>query len=319
MRLTSPIGLGIRALLSAGVAGAVLVVSAVVATVSGAALLLAVPALVAPAGWLERGLLWGVAVSAVLVLPAFAVVIGYVVRHERRLLLEGTAPVTAIDDEATRALDGDATRFATQFGVPKPQVRLHPVPAPFAYTTYRPSDPLVGVRRTGSPVIVVSKGLVRTLPRDETAAVLAHEFAHLANDDLRLTAWLLVPLVAAEFLHDGRETPTDGREPLEWLLATVALIGVGVFSRGREIAADRAAAAATGDPGSLASALERLDATRSSHPTTDLRKHARSTNAVSVLPTLGTDDSVSGLRSTHPPLETRLESLRSLTRDRRNP
>jgi heat shock protein HtpX len=189
---------------------------------------------------------------------------------------------------------------------------------PFAYATSRPNDPLLGVRRTGEPVIVVSKGLVRTLPRDETAAVLAHEFTHLANDELRLTAWLLVPLVATEFLHDGRETPTDGREPLEWLLATVALAGVGVFSRGREIAADRAAVAATGDPGSLASALERLDDHRSSRPTTDLRKHARSTNAVSVLPTLGTDDSLSGLRSTHPPLETRLEALRSLTRDRRN-
>lgn len=215
MRLTSPVGLGVRALLSAGVTGAVLLASAVVVAVSGAALLLAVPVLVAPDGWLERGLLWGVAVSAVLVFPAFTVVTGYSVRYERRLLLEGTAPVTAIDAEETRALDDDATRFATQFGVPKPQVRLHPAPAPFAYTTYRPSDPLVGVRRTGSPVVVVSKGLVRTLPRDETAAVLAHEFAHLANDDLRLTSWLLVPLVAAEFLHDGGEAPTGRREPLE--------------------------------------------------------------------------------------------------------
>lgn len=318
MRLTSPAGLGIRALLGAGVAGAVLVASAVVVAVSGAALLLAVPALVAPDGWLERGLLWGVAISAVLVLPAFAVVVGYLVRYERRLLLEGTAPVTTIDAEATRALDDDATRFATQFGVPEAQIRLHPASAPFAYTTARPSDPLLGVRRTGSPVIVVSKGLVRTLPRDETAAVLAHEFAHLANDDLRLTSWLLVPLVAAEFLHDGRETPTDGRNPLEWLLATVALIGVGVFSRGRELAADRAAAAATGDPGSLASALERLDDRRSSRPTTDLRAHARSTNAISVLPTLGADDA-GGLRSTHPSLETRLGALRSLSRERRTP
>ncbi|MDG5760934.1 M48 family metalloprotease [Natronococcus sp. A-GB1] len=277
MRLTSPIGLGVRALLSAGVAGAVLVASAAVVAVSGAALLLAVPALVAPDGWLERGLLWGVAVSAVLVLPAFAIVVGYLVRYERRLLLEGTAPVTAIDAEEPRALDDDATRFATQFGVPKPQIRLHPASAPFAYTTSRPNDPLLGVRQTGEPVIVISKGLARTLPRDETAAVLAHEFAHLANDDLRLTSWLLVPLVAAEFLHDGRETPTDRREPLERL-------------------ADR----------------------RSSCPTTDLRKHARSTNAVSVLPTLGSDDAPGGLRSTHPSLETRLEALRSPSRERRS-
>lgn len=179
-------------------------------------------------------------------------------------------------------------------------------------------DPVVAVRRNGSPILVLSKGLIETLPERELEAVLAHEVAHLSNDDLQLTSWLLVPLFAAEFLHDDGERPWDG-DPIGWLLATVALVGVGVFSRGREIAADRAAVAATGDPGSLASALERLDDHRSSRPTTDLRKHAQSTNAVSVLPTLGTADSPSGLRSTHPPLETRLEALRSLSRERRTP
>ncbi|WP_205522419.1 M48 family metalloprotease [Natrinema versiforme] len=95
-------------------------------------------------------------------------------------------------------------------------------------------------------------------------------------------------------------------------LAIVGQIAVGIFTRGRELAADRAAATALGDPRALAAALERLANATEAKPSVDLRRQARATNAITVLPPSRADRRFSGLFSTHPPVETRLAHLRSL-------
>lgn len=314
MRLTSPIGLGLRALLSATIAGLALLASVYVVGAFAAEAILVVAAELGPVAMTERNILWTLAVGSTLVLPFFALVVAAAVRRERRQLLEGTVPVDEIDAETARALEATATRLANQFDVAPPQLRLRSESAPLAYTTSRPSDPVVSIRRRGAPIVVLSRGLVQTLPERELEAVLAHEFAHLANDDLQLISWLLVPLFAAEFLYDNDEDEKWQLDPLGWVLTTVALVGIGVFSRGRELAADRGAAAATGDPGALAAALERLAERPDRRPSMDLR-HARSTSAINVLPTLG-DGETGGLRATHPPLEARLEALRPIAAER---
>ncbi|WP_049927637.1 M48 family metallopeptidase [Halopiger goleimassiliensis] len=314
MRLTSPVGLLVRALLGACVSGLALLGSAYTVVAFAAAVVLVVVTEVGPVALTESNVLWALGLGSVLVLPCFAFVVAHAIRLERRRLLETTVPVAATDSETARTLEATATRLAAQFDVSKPAIRLHPAETPVAYTTYRPTDPVVAIRRTGSPVVVVSKGLVRTLSNEEREAVLAHEFGHLANDDLQLTSWLLVPLFAADFLDDNDD---EWRvDPLGWVLTSVGLVGVGVFSRGRELAADRAAVEATGNPGALASALETLHDRRTRRPTTDLRASARTTNAINVLPTLGdSGPGTGGLRGTHPPLEARLEQCRSLAVD----
>ncbi|NGM67853.1 M48 family metalloprotease [Natronolimnobius sp. AArcel1] len=317
MRLTGPIGIGVRALLAAGITGLTLLASAYIITVFAAALVLFVVMQLGPLEFTETSFLWTLVIAAIPVLPCFAVVISHAIRLERVELLERTVPTSEIDSEAIRALEAATTRLAAQFDSTTPEIRVRPDATPMAYTTARPTDPVIAVRRRSSPVIVVSKGLVQTLSSDELEAVVAHECAHLANDDLQLTSWLLVPLFAAEFLSDNDDDEPWRLDPLGWALTSVGLVGLGVFSRGRELAADRAAAEATIEPGALASALERL-AQRRRRPSRDLR-HTRSTNAINVVPTLGQDGDVGGsesgggLRSTHPSLEVRLEALRSLT------
>ncbi|OIB55972.1 M48 family metallopeptidase [Natrialba sp. SSL1] len=317
MRLTGPTGIGIRALLGAGITAVTLLASAYVVTVFAAAVLIFVAMQLGPLEFTETGFLWALAIGAIPVLPCFAIVIAHAIRLERVELLEGTVPAAEIDADGGRSLEASVTRLATQFGIATPEVRVRPDVMPLAYTTARPTDPVLAVRRRGSPVIVVSKGLVQTLSSDEREAVLAHECAHLANDDLQLTSWLLVPLFAAEFLYEADENDEDDHwrlDPLGWALTSLSLVGVGVFARGRELAADCAAVEATGDPGALASALERLAnrrRRRRRRPSTDLR-HAQSTNAINVVPTLGEGVDSGGLRSTHPPLEVRLRALRSV-------
>ncbi|SER55683.1 M48 family metallopeptidase [Natrinema salaciae] len=228
------------------------------------------------------------------------------IRSSRRELLRNTEP---IDLDENGRIGAATRRTAATFGLPMPKLRHHPASTPIACTT----------SYDGEPIVVVSDGLLETLSDAELEAVVAHELAHLSNGDHRLMTWMLVPLVASEEFYEmmHEEDEFDPRV-LPWLaigrlLIGSSALGVGLFSRGREFAADRAAVAATGDPAALAAALERLDSSAGGRPPEDLRKHARSLDAMSVLPTLDPEcDGGGGLFATHPATERRLERLRRL-------
>jgi heat shock protein HtpX len=256
---------------------------------------------------LNRTLLVGAAIGLVIAGPGVAWTLVRGVRRERRALLTDSRPAESENGE--NAVSAACRRLAARFDVPEPRVRIRSTATPLAYTTYRPEDPLISIGG-GNPTVVVSEGLLAALSPAERDAVLAHELAHLANGDLDLAAGLLVPVYAATELYEGPDSP--GFDPVGRAFAATAAIGFGVFSRGRELVADRAAAAATGDPAALATALERLDDTNGrTRPTADLRDHIAATGAVNVLPIEG--DSVAGrLGATHPATATRVERLRRL-------
>ena len=227
----------------------------------------------------------------------------------RARLLRETVPIDLAPVETERVTSTTA-RLAAQFDLPVPQVRHHHATTPIACTT----------ERDGETVLVVSSGLLEALPDAELEAVLAHELAHIANGDEQLMTWALVPLIAAEEFHDEMDDEDDLLD-IPWvvlgrLLLGSSTLGVGLFSRGREFAADRAAVAATGEPDALATALERLDSATAERPPADLRTHTRSVDAMSVLPTLDPErDGGGGIFATHPATERRLERLRRLAAD----
>jgi heat shock protein HtpX len=124
------------------------------------------------------------------------------------------------------------------------------------------------------PAIAVSEGLVRRLTLRELAGVLAHEMSHIRNGDLWIMgladvaarvvqsfsycAFALAVFNAAAYLRGG--------EMVSWvaialMYLTPAIINVIqlALSRAREFEADRLAAAITGDPLALASALRRVE------------------------------------------------------------
>ncbi|WP_218011975.1 M48 family metallopeptidase [Natrinema sp. CBA1119] len=321
MRLTTPVGLITRATLatvtSVAVLAGSLTVVLVIAITSGmvfsayAADLLGFTHISLPS------VVWSVVWSlcGLCAVVWFTRAIASAVRTGRADLLHRTTPLskTAVDEPST--IEYTVGRLARQIDVPKPPIRIDPTATPLAYTTSRPDDPIVRTSHDATPVIVVSQGLIETLSESELSAVLAHELAHISNDDLRLLTVVLVPLIAAETLTPDEGSTSTVFEVCGHILSFIAVIGVGVFSRGRELAADRAAAELTGDPAALATALEKLDEAASAKPTADLREHARSTKAITILPTVGDGPTSTGLRSTHPPLEMRLEQLRSLAAD----
>jgi len=311
VRVRTTFSLAIRAIGAAAIGlGTLAVLGLVLAILGGLAIgslvVTAVGAAVDPGPWVIVG---AFLLGTALVLLTWAAGVRRAVRRSRRRLLRETEP---IDPEESGRVESSASRLAAQFDLPVPDLRRHPVAAPIACTT----------SSGGEPVVVVSAGLLEALPDPELEAVLAHELAHVANDDLRLMTWVLVPLVASEEFFEMMDDDDDfdpGVLPwlaVGWLLTVSSALGVGLFSRGREFAADRAAVAATGDPGALAAALERLDSSTAVAPPDDLRKHAGSVDAMSVLPTLDPErDGGGGLLATHPATERRLERLRRLAAD----
>ena len=91
-----------------------------------------------------------------------------------------------------------------------------------------------------------------------------------------------------------------------------------LLSRYREYAADRGAAALTGDPAALASALRTMDETMPEVPDRDLRELDGGTEALYAAPletrAFGDGELVSTdvFPETHPPTDERIERLREI-------
>jgi len=144
-------------------------------------------------------------------------------------------------------------------------------------------------RRAADAVLVLTRGCLDRLTRDELQGVVAHEFSHLLHGDTvldtRLTALLsgllLIPEIGVDLLRAGwvegtdSETgePTSGPTPL-LLLAPFGLILVAVgfagfllaralqagVSRQREFLADASAVQFTRNPAGLAGVLAKIAA-----------------------------------------------------------
>ena len=122
--------------------------------------------------------------------------------------------------------------------------------------------------------IAVTEGLLRRLSLSETAGVLAHEMAHIRNNDLLVMGLAdvitrvlqLMSYVALGLAVYNVFALATGEDTISWwavLLLYLApalssLLQLGL-SRAREFEADRQAATLTGDAAALASALRRLE------------------------------------------------------------
>lgn len=130
----------------------------------------------------------------------------------------------------------------------------------------------VGNRRKAA--IALTHGLIEQMPLRELAGVLAHETAHIAHGDLRVMGLAdyvsrltsLFALLGQLLILFSLPSLLSGEGAINWPgylllvfsphLATLSQLGL---SRVREFDADLTAAALTGDPRGLASALARIE------------------------------------------------------------
>lgn len=165
--------------------------------------------------------------------------------------------------------------------------------------------------------ISVTRGCMTMLSRDELQGVIAHEFSHLLNGDMRLNLRLMglifgilcLTVIGRVLLH------TRGKKnPLPLLGLALIIIGwVGVLfgrliqaavSRQREFLADASAVQFTRNPGGLAGALKKIgglsEGSRLQSPRAEEASHLFFAN--------GLKSSFFGF-ATHPPLAERIRAL----------
>ncbi|MBA1183019.1 M48 family metallopeptidase [Pseudomonas psychrotolerans] len=226
----------------------------------------------------------------------------------------GAVPLDDEADPRTRQLHNVVAEMALAAGVPVPRLYLLPdEPAINAFISgYGPAD----------ASLCLTRGALQLLNRDELQGVVAHEFSHLLNGDmrlnLRLLGWLhgisLIADLGQELFSDRTSTITrvDGNRLLGWLLGTVLLAvgGCGLFfanliqaaaARSRERLADASAVQFTRQPQGLANALKKIAA----HPLQGRLYHRRARSVAHMV--LG--DSGASWFATHPPVLERIQHL----------
>ncbi|MCK7592154.1 M48 family metallopeptidase [Pseudomarimonas salicorniae] len=224
------------------------------------------------AGWLagQGEVLLGVAVAVLLLILAAS---WYRSRSLRRggaevaRLLGGREVQADCMDPHDRRLRNVVEELAIAACLPVPAIFvLDKEPAINAFAAgYSPSDAAVAVTR----------GALEKLNRDELQGVVAHEFSHILNGDMRLNMRLLgllfgivvIGVLGRQLLHVGRGNSRNAAPLVVGGLGLLVVGAVGVFfarlikagiARSREVLADASAVQFTRQSAGLAGALKKI-------------------------------------------------------------
>ncbi|ATA24135.1 zinc metalloprotease HtpX [Brenneria goodwinii] len=201
-----------------------------------------------------------------------------------------------------------------QVGIVMPQVAIYHAPDINAFAT--------GARRDAS-LVAVSTGLLQNMNRDEAEAVIAHEISHVANGDMVTMTLIqgvvntfvifvsrIIAQVASGFLSGNRSDgeSSNGNPMIYFAVAMVLELVFGIlasiitmwFSRYREFHADAGSAKLVGREKMIA-ALQRL---KTSY-------EPQEEGSILAFCINGKSKAFSELFMSHPPLDKRIEALRS--------
>jgi len=181
--------------------------------------------------------------------------------------------------------------------------------------------------------VAVTSGLLRALKGEEIEGVLAHELAHIKNRDTLISTIVasiagVITMIAniaqwTAFLGFGRVHNEEGggfASIIEFIFMVVlaplaaTLIQFGI-SRSREYKADELGAAISGNPASLASALEKIECY--SQAKVMLEATPTTAHMFIINPFSGTRSWLMGLFSTHPSTSDRIYKLKELSKNGR--
>jgi Zn-dependent protease with chaperone function len=224
------------------------------------------------------------------------------------------------DSLAERQLLNVVEEMAIASGVPVPPVYVLEEEGINAFAAgFTPDDAVLGV----------TQGCIELLDRNELQGVIAHEFSHILNEDMRINirligvlhGILLVGITGRYLMYSlhvgGRSRSGRGRMALFVLGLALVVIGfAGLFcgrlikaavSRQREFLADASAVQFTRNPEGIAGALKKIGGYESGSTVTADR--AEEASHLFFGNALGEGFFSSGWLSTHPPLPKRIERI----------
>ncbi|MDH5184053.1 MAG: protease HtpX [Gammaproteobacteria bacterium] len=247
-------------------------------------------------------------------LLAFAAVIGFggslislAISKWTAKRMTGAQVITQPRNETERWLLQTVERQAQKAHIGMPEVAIFDSPDPNAFAT--------GWNKNNA-LVAVSTGLMQHMNEDEVEAVLAHEVSHVANGDMVTLA--LIQGVVNTFviflsriighLVDRVVFKTErGHGPAFWITSIIAEVVLGIlastivawFSRQREYRAD-AGGADLSHSSKMIAALQKLQSYSGQPHLPD---------QMAAFGISGT--TLSGLFRSHPPLQDRIQALRS--------
>jgi heat shock protein HtpX len=203
--------------------------------------------------------------------------------------------------------------LAVRADLPMPKVYIIPDESPNAFATGR---------NPSHAAVAATRGILKTLSREELAGVMAHELAHVKNRDILIGTIAATIAGAISMLASiaqwsmifggGRRDSRDGGGIIGLLAMMIvaplaaALIQTAI-SRSREFQADATGAKICGNPLWLASALKKMDISSKQVPMNATQATA---HMFIVSPLRG--GGVTRLFSTHPPMAERIDRLEKL-------
>ena len=232
-------------------------------------------------------------------------------------MMDGELLIDAGGDLNKKKLLNVVEEMAIASGTPVPPVYLIRDQAINAFAAgYSPGDAVIGV----------TYGAIETLTRDELQGVVAHEFSHILNGDMRLNIRLMgvlygilvLTVIGRVLTHSGAfRSRSRGKSDARLAIVGLGLMVVGYLgqffgnlikagvSRQREYLADASAVQFTRNPQGIADALKRIGGSNTgtvlSHPESEELSHAFFCEGVTF--------SFSRVMATHPPLQKRIERI----------
>jgi len=219
--------------------------------------------------------------------------------------------VTGPESEAAGRLVGIVKHLAIKAELPMPKVAIIPSSNPNAFATGRNPQ---------KAVVAATEGIMEVLDNRELEGVMAHELAHVRHRDMLVMTVAATMAMAISFMTrilfwNSMFSGGRGRvHPAVFILVIVTvpiaamLIQFGI-SRSREYKADAGGARIAGNPDALASALEKLDYVGKRRP---MRMGSPASSGLFIANPFHDSSIITGLFSTHPPMERRVRKLREM-------
>lgn len=183
-------------------------------------------------------------------------------------------------------------------------------------------------------VIAATRGTLNRLTRDELQGVIAHEFSHILNGDMRLNVRLIGVLFGIQMVagfgqqlmsfgvntHPDRDNKGLSAQSAFWFVgAALFVIGyIGIFfgrliksavSRQREFLADASAVQFTRNPDGIGYALRKIGGLTRSGGSASRIQHANAEQLSHLFLSAAKPSLLAGLFATHPPIRERLRRI----------
>ena len=215
-----------------------------------------------------------------------------------------------IDRNTRPELYDSVERLAENAEVPMPELYISNMEVPNAFATGR--NPEHGV-------VCVTQGLLTNLNNEEVEGAIAHELAHVKNRDTLVNAVvatvagaisIVAEMVFWGALFSGRDEEGELLSSMAFMILTplIATLIRLMISRKMEYRADSDAVKIHGQKEGLSNALKKISSANE-RPTRRHNSKVQETGSNLFIYNPFSSDKITGLFSTHPSLEKRLDNI----------